>query len=633
MYKFKKISTALQLIVGLIAAAAALEVRATTTLTTLQPGQFREINQRLQVNIVFVGYHQGAGPRDIDETAFLNELPQINQAVNRIPRYYGFNARTGVSFSYNYNLVYANGSFEDAFFSYLGNISQAQSRTASQDAYNTQQLRSGNVGQNYAIDAPSVEKWLANHADTMLGIDTTRYTIFFVNWYGRPDFKNHVYTKTDEPDPDSGFNFDSLTNRKLIAWGGTTPDDAESGLGSLHRIWFYDLSAGPEGWTHNWNVDQADLNGDGVLDVRMPPVWEYGNVNTYRPFTSVSHDLGLITRYVAIDMLFSSSPIYNPAISPPKLPTNIQLDINLFQMDPNGDGRAWINAGYIVNKTSKLQPLNNFTAELKDVPSSTLLTRLYYCWWSGQQCYGSVSASYTLSFYNLQHLQQFLDGDNEYEIPVYVYNPTEELGSFGTGGYADSGLFGRQSSVFVFRFGGSLYNLVGDSGDVIHEVGHHLGLSHPHDGYDFESNRDFDPTFGDLYFVSAGDESNTVMSYLHLNNDFSQFDRDNMNRYLVAAYINESNSILQRINASPRAREVDAIVSSADLDATAALTHYESMNYLRAATKAKSAYEKIVNAAAEINVQIEPQPWQADWESAGRSYKFVDNVADFRLNE
>ena len=41
-------------------------------------------------------------------------------------------------------------------------------------------------------------------ADNANMVDTTDYTIFFVNWYGRDDFKYHVYTKTDEPDPDIG---------------------------------------------------------------------------------------------------------------------------------------------------------------------------------------------------------------------------------------------------------------------------------------------------------------------------------------------------------------------------------------------------------------------------------------------
>ena len=43
------------------------------------------------------------------------------------------------------------------------------------------------------------------------------------------------------PDPDTGYNFGEVrASRKMIAWGGTTS-----------RLWFYDLSAGPEVWTDN----------------------------------------------------------------------------------------------------------------------------------------------------------------------------------------------------------------------------------------------------------------------------------------------------------------------------------------------------------------------------------------------
>ncbi len=101
------------------------------------------------------------------------------------------------------------------------------------------------------------------------GVDTRRNTIYLINWYGRSDFKFHVYTKTDEPDPDTGYDFGELReSRKLIAWGGTTADDEENGLGSTRRVWFHDLSAGPEAWAGNWNVDDADLDGDGVR--RLP---------------------------------------------------------------------------------------------------------------------------------------------------------------------------------------------------------------------------------------------------------------------------------------------------------------------------------------------------------------------------
>ena len=87
------------------------------------------------------------------------------------------------------------------------------------------------MGQNHFVDAPTVEKWLIDNAPP--GVDTRRDTIFFVNWWGRSDFIDHVYTKFGEPDPDTGFDFGvNNDSRKVIAWGGTTPDDEETGLGA-----------------------------------------------------------------------------------------------------------------------------------------------------------------------------------------------------------------------------------------------------------------------------------------------------------------------------------------------------------------------------------------------------------------
>ena len=70
------------------------------------------------------------------------------------------------------------------------------------------------------------------------------------------------------------------TTRKIVAWGGTTPDDEETGLGrrGVNRVWFYDLSAGPEAWAGNFDITNADLDGDGVADYRIPVSWEYGQL-------------------------------------------------------------------------------------------------------------------------------------------------------------------------------------------------------------------------------------------------------------------------------------------------------------------------------------------------------------------
>lgn len=602
-------------------------------LTTLEPGGFRDIEQDLTINVVFVGYEPGAGPRDIDEVAFHAELSQTYRAVNRFPSFYLGNQYLGLTFNYDYNLVYADAAFEDAFFGYLGSIAVPAPLTIYQNAYNGQTARSLNVANNHWIEAAAVEQWLADNTAGMLGVDTSEYTVFFVNWYGRPDFIHHVYVKLDEPDPDTGHNFGLRDSRKLIAWGGTTPDDEESGLGSLHRIWFYDLSAGPEGWTDNWNVDDADLFGTGRLQYRMPPVWEYANLSAYRPFDNLSGDLGKVLRYVAIDLLFTTSPLYNPALSPPLLPTDIQLDINVIQIDPNDDGTAHFDLDLIVQEVNEVQPLHNYSAELNSIPFRNPFQRVYFCFYNNVSCYGQrlfgIAFGDLFLFYNDQ-LNQYLEGDADYEIPIFAFNATDELFTCCLGYADDNWADGTQSFVFAFDAPFIRDLGYGFSTTTIHEVGHHIGLSHPHDGYDYEADIDFGPS-DEFYFVWSGDESNTMMSYIDLNWDFSQFDRDNMNRFLTSVYINQANVILAKVYANPKAGTVGGQLLTADGHAAAALASYGNMDYLDAVTHAQLAYRDVLAAAAAINVQVEPQAWQADYRAKGKGSHFVDEVDYQRL--
>jgi hypothetical protein len=345
--------------------------------------------------------------------------------------YYEIQDYLGLTFDYDYQLLYTPSAFEDAFFGYLNSIAVAQPLTEYQSRYNEQPTRALDVTSNYWINAPSVERWLADQAGLLLGLDTSRHTIFFVNWFGRLDFKFHVYTKTDEPDPDTGYNFGLLKeSRKLIAWGGTTPDDPQNGLGALHRIWFYDLSAGPEGLTDNWNLTDADVDGNDVLDYRLPLVWEYGNPNGYRPFNDLAGDLGKVTRYAALDTFITASPAYLPAISPPGLAEAIQLEINLYQADPTVDGSAYLSQDMIIDKIGALRPLSDFSLEFNTLPFTGRITEVYQYYYSGVSCYphrlgGQPYADLLLYF--TDHLGRFLEGDEDFELPIFAFNTTDDL--------------------------------------------------------------------------------------------------------------------------------------------------------------------------------------------------------------
>jgi hypothetical protein len=116
------------------------------------------------------------------------------------------------------------------------------------------------------------------------------------------------------------------------------------------------------------------------------------------------------------------------------------------------------------------------------------------------------------------------------------------------------------------------------------------------------------------------------------NHDFSQFDRDNMNRLLTAAYINQANAVLAKIYASPRAGRVTGKVLAADTKAGEALVRYQAMDYLGALTWAHEAYELVLGAAVQIAVPVEPQSWQADYRARGVAWKFIDTANPRRLD-
>lgn len=599
-------------------------------LTTLGPGETIDLRQELPVNLVFVGYEPGPGPANVDEARFRAGLPSTYDTVNRSPLFYGLESDAHVGFEYDYNVVWSGSAFEDAFFGYLGSIATPAPLTVFQTDYNAQLHNGLDVTDNSYIDAPSVERWLAHNAGPMLGIDTTEYTVFLVNWYGRPDFRFHLYTKTDEPDPDTGYNFGvERQSRKLIAWGGTTPDDEESGLGSLHRIWFYDLSAGPESWTDNWNVDDADVDGDDVLDYRMPPVWEYGNLSGYRPFDDLSGDLAKVVRYVALDLLFTTSPLYKPALSAPALPSSVQVDITAF--DRVGiDEASLFDRGLITQELAELKPDSSFTTELSGQTLDGKVAAVYDCFIADVTCYGGRMfriAFADLYLYFQDHILGYLEGDADYELGVFAFYAADQawLAGFADDNWRD----GTQSYVFAFDDPASQALGYGFTTTVIHEVGHHLGMSHPHDGYDSETGLDFWQS-GDFYFAWSGDESNTIMSYLDVNFDFSQFDRDNMSRYMTAVYLNTANSVLAKIYASPRADSIASWLLAADASAAAALAAYDEHDWATAAVQSRTAYDTVMSAAASINVQVEPQASSADVKAHGRSYPFVDPVDGHR---
>lgn len=616
-------------------ALGANSIKATAqSFSTLQPGQFREINQNLRINIVFVGYHQGGGPRDINEAAFRAGLPPFGKAAD-----FKRGQWLGNRFNYDYRLVYANQNFEDQFFGFLSANSFPYGTVSPfQDYYNNETTRSLTIPEDYYIDSTLTEKWLGDHSASV-GVDSSQYTIFFINWFGKPGFRFHTFVNYLRPDPDPDTGFDTAANSwysDMMAWGGTTADDEQNGLGSTKRIWFYDLSAGPDGNSKNYILDIGDITGDGYDDYRIPPIWEYGNMSAYRPFDDLSGDLASVVRYIALDCLFTTSPIFNPDLANP-MPTSIQDDLNYYDGDAPATGRSLTNAPRLKQEWSKLRPDNQFSVKQRNLSYSGQARDVYLC--SIQSfghpnvalnCYpGSMpGALFDLNNYHFDHLNEYVSGNPDYQAVTFTYT------------VKDSDFYGGALGIaFPFLPSGGLRNgftytwlpassrqYTGNTDLAMHEVGHHLGMNHPHDTYDIFDGYFYLATSEPFFWL--GDESESVMGYRFLTYNFGQFDRDNMDRWLTAMYINHSNELLAGIIANNDHSQFFPRLTRADNDAADSLAAYQRMDYRIAVSLAKRSYDNVLKVAQRLGVQISPLQPVNDANAAMTENLERDGIAD-----
>jgi hypothetical protein len=577
----------------------------------LEPGGLTDFDERVTVNVVFVGFDEG----DVPWKAVQRQLPSGGEPIVRSRAFYGIDEPLGLDYAYDYRPYYTSRSWEDGFFSYLSSIAVPKPLTEWQQAYNAQDGRL-DVTSNRWIDAPSVEKRLIDTAPS--GVDTRRPTIFFINWFGRSDFAFHVYSKTGEPDPDTGHDFGQLSDdRKIVAWGGTTPDDEETGLGrrGVHRVWFYDLSAGPEVWGGNFDITNRDLDGDGVADYRIPVSWEYGH---YRPRSALPRDLGSVIRYVGLDLLFTSSPLYPPYFTADRLPDHVDLDVNTIEGLPGVDASSeFIKRDLFFQEERELPAGFALSQDYQDLPFAGDFQRCFAGEFPAQEGAPQVSCfpqyglppDANLFLAGAFNQRAFLDGDGDYEAALLNFATPDAPTPLG---YADDNwLDGTQSGVFSFVSPGIVEAGYGLTTTMIHEYGHHSSMSHPHDGYDPQSGVDFGPT-GDFFFAWLGDESNSMMSYIDVNWDFSQFDRDNSARHHAGGYALIANRVAADILRDGDRHKAERDLGAADHSLRRAQAALEAHDYTGMLAHAASAYRSVRAGAAKAGVKVrvrEPSTW------------------------
>lgn len=621
-FKYAAIVIAMLFVVSSFSIAVNPSVAPTTTLT---PGVPATITQTLDINVVFVGFN----PAWIDIPTFMSwQLPSYSTVV-RSRLWYGIIEPLGLDFNFNYNIIFAENidpNFGSDYFNYIIGIGTVTGLTLRQRSYNALSAaeRAGHLipAPNYMVEAEQAEAWLEANALPRLGVDAVNeYTLFFLNGYDY--YPAHTYWFIDEPDPDTGVVFGAYGSRVLTGWGG-----------QFGRSWFLDVSAGPDRFLFRTILPSTPTTYDSAVR----PIWEFTQLGGYR--TDLTARLAKITRGIGVDMLFTPSPLYPPYIQPPVLPEHIQFDVNMFEHSATYNGALWFNPGTMVSAYNDFEPYKTFSVSFQDrqLADYPVLKKAFENWAAnGISIFGKRSpywfypgSGIDFHLYFGSQLFRFLTNEEgsqaDYSVPIFSYAVDDAyMGvQFGLGGYADDNwVDGTQEYIYTFNCPYWASVGYGYTLTAIHEAGHHVAMSHPHDGYD--------PVTGSVSALIgqsawAGDHSYTVMNYHDITWHFGVFNKDSMYRYMTIEYLNYANKILAMIYDNPHWGDVASMIAYANAQATAALVDYQNMDYLGAVTKMKDAYDTIVDAALLLHIPLEPYNWHSTYNA--RTETLYDPIVD-----
>ena len=551
-----------------------------------------------KTDILFIGFEEGDGATQISVPEFEAYLPETNEQIIRAefdPEGPGY-VKTGLTFDYQHNTAFAPASFENRFFSYLEKIGQPAPPTEHQELYNEQDTNALEIGEILRIDGAKVEKWLLRNADSVAGLGKGRSTIVFINWRGRPDFRFHTYLPNGR-DPDTGRD-DRLIDPPLGSeWGGTHG-----------RLWFYDMSAGPD--ETNWNMDDEDffrlfsIGGDGFPDIRIPPVWEMGDGLPDYIVPDATTAAYLLAR-TSLFTQFHASPLYDALTSIPAPGGERVVRMNLFRENPLLPMSVYLDPDLMLEGIQALQPYIPLSGSVTVLPlegeeldNYEIISRSWGnldlpdgCW----KRYGFFDAQ--LYCHVAENVDDYAQaGPKDWAVPMLMYEVSDEtsntLGRFQPLGVASSGPDEKPYTVFaqaiesamVFAYGATPG--IGMTDVAEHEIGHHVGLSHEHDGWDGETNSHIS-AYGATWIWSM-DGCQCTMGYLN-SADFGRFETDAVDRAFATRAYTTAYELLPALPGSVRN---DVKRKLADT-----LGSLRVEDYRAAAKNGKSAYYSAFKAA------------------------------------
>ncbi len=572
--------------------------------STLRPGSGAVLVETVPIQIVLVGYPEELlRAQDLQESFAASSRP-IHRARNFVT---SAREEVGIEYRYQYNVVRVDQAYEDALFTHLAEIGKPErtltghGTSLGQFAYDQQQRRSLDVNDNLVIEAVDVERWLVEHPAP--GVEPSRDTAVLMNWWGRSDFRFHDYRAPRDPHSDTGADFSLLDDHRVIAFGGTSATDEESGFGRESGTWFHDLSAGPDIWSDGWAIDATwGMQPNPDQAYVMPPVWEYLTPSGARQTEQLGNDLYVMLRFVAVNMYFTPSPLSEVDLDGRRMPKDLEVDVTVYD-----DARPTrFTPSQLQREVSEL--VGPLKVDVQHRPMVGEPRRCIEGFASGDMCRPDLAGRGYPSLANpflaaARNTGAWRDGSAEHEVGAFVY-PAPPGGPYI--GFADTNwIDGTKSGAWAVVPPATESRGFSQTGTLIHEVGHHMGLSHSHDGWEPEYGFAYSASLGGyLYLTWVGDEVSSVMSYLHTNEDYSQFDLDNFRRWRAATLFRLGNAIAADVLAAPSASAGAAALDDADTAFTAAQAALSAHDYRLADQRARAGYDHVRRAAAASGVTV-----------------------------
>jgi hypothetical protein len=456
-----------------------------------------KINSTIPINVVYIGFNETM----IDTTQIDSGLTHWYAPTyirNDSFYYYGTNYTLDINYHFSNTTT-----LEQDYVTYLGTIGSISSPIPDLIDYDPTATQALFYPADQAID------WLNNNINNYFPGTNQSYTIYLIDTFTWRYILDYYYYTLDYTDPDTGI---SGRYPYTILYGGDYPN----------RGILLDLSAGPV----NYKETQTSEDDEGVSATTIPPIWTY-DLPTEK---SILNDN--ITEYIqeTIDMVFTPSYIYDP-----KIPEEINIVIYLFD-DASVSMVDQVDIDVIFDTYSFLFPTVDITVNYwwDSLDNNSALRSVM------QDAIDPVNTTVMhaepVVSYLLDHLGDFqMDASS---IPVFIWSWNDDLwlGGQNVLGFAASDKNG-DPAMAVMGYEPFENPFEGYTATIIHEVGHLMGLRHPHDGFSWNNGLK-----GGYYEIVdwLRDFISTPMTYANPDTTFSTFDVDSMDRAYTFELINNT---------------------------------------------------------------------------------------------